>query len=414
MCLLAAPFFSVPHIVSQLGHRRPITRNYVFAAIIFSFFRHVGGAYSKIGQILSTRYDLFEDDSINLLRKLQKEMPKIDYRKLGKNNSLHQVIEKNLLTVSPKPLATGSIAQVHQCKTAHKQDCVLKIKKPKLDKCVKIDVKFIIWLSKIAESSRLFGGIPIHNATLYMCERFLRHLAFESEAENLIKMKSNLSGYARVPYVHREISNGDVILMEQITDIRPVDDAYEEGNGSEIARKTMNLIYRMIFIDGLVHCDLHPGNLCYDKTGMLVVLDGGFCEVIVDQLKEDFRELFLAVALNKPGIVSEVVLKNSIERPKDLDGRKFLRAISRLLDTYTGQNAAQFRVTNFVKDLFQIQAQFGIYSSEKFSAIICALVVVEGAVTRNDPGLDFQKLAIEFIINNREEVFRISRPMFGE
>ena len=146
----------------------------------------------------------------------------------------------------------------------------------------------------------------------------------------------------------------------------------------------------------------------------MVVLDGGFCEVIVDQLKEDFRELFLAVALNKPNIVSEVVLKNSIERPKDLDGRKFRRAISRLLDTYTGQNAAQFRVANFVKDLFQVQAQFGIYSSEKFSAIICALIVVEGAVTRNDPGLDFQKLAIEFIISNRDEVFRISRHMYGE
>ena len=413
-CLFAAPFFSLPHIVSQLGRRRPITRNYVFATLIFSFFRHVGGAYSKIGQVLGTRYDFFEDESINLLRKLQKEMPIIDYKKLAKYNNLHQFIEKNLLAVSCKPLATGSVAQVHECKTAQKQDCVLKIKKPKLDQCVNIDIRFIIWLSKIAESSGLFGGIPVHNATLYMCERFLRHLAFESEAENLAKMKSNLSGYARVPYVYGEISNADVILMEQMTDICPVDDAYEEGNGGEIAKKTMNLIYRMIFIDGFVHCDLHPGNLCYDETGMLVVLDCGFCEVIVDQLKEDFRELFLAVALNKPNIVSEVVLKNAIERPKDLDGRKFLRAISRLLDTYTGQNAAQFRVAKFVKDLFEIQARFGIYSSEKFSAIICALLVVEGAVTRNDPGLDFQKLAIEFIISNREEVFRMSQHMYGE
>ena len=77
--------------------------------------------------------------------------------------------------------------------------------------------------------------------------------------------------------VRPDASRSACIVMEFVPDldITTADRCSVVGR-REFAASTLNAMYQMLFINGFVHCDLHPGNLYFLSTGRVVVLDAGF------------------------------------------------------------------------------------------------------------------------------------------
>ena len=93
---------------------------------IRKLFEELGPIFVKLGQIISTRKDLLSDPIANELSKLQDDVKpfpgdesvKIIERDLG------QKIDMLFSTFNPKPIASASIAQVHEATLKNNENVI--------------------------------------------------------------------------------------------------------------------------------------------------------------------------------------------------------------------------------------------------------------------------------------------------
>src|SRR6056297_3351281 len=117
----------------------------------------LGTTFIKLGQMLSTRYDLLPVDIINELRRLQDDVPPIEYSDFM--NQLKKSIpewENHFLYIQEKPLAAASIAQVHRALLLDGTEVVIKIRRPGIQDVVKTDIEVLKSLANFVEKFPVF------------------------------------------------------------------------------------------------------------------------------------------------------------------------------------------------------------------------------------------------------------------
>jgi ubiquinone biosynthesis protein len=166
----------------------------------------------------------------------------------------------------------------------------------------------------------------------------------------------------------------------------------------------LRCLYKMIFVDGLVHADLHPGNLMYSSRA-LVLLDFGIVAELDAATKKDFVDFFYGIVTNDGISCAEIVLRQAHSVPQSFDRSEFKSAIVDVVDNYSGRTAATFEIASFVTELFRIQREFGVIGSSQFVAVIVALLNFEGLAKGVSPAMDFQSEARRFLPRVRAQSF---------
>ena len=120
-----------------------------------SALEDLGPVFVKMGQILSTRKDLFDLETLNELEKLQDEVAPFDTglaieiieRELGAS------LAETFTYFNKTPLAAASVAQIYEaeliCGDGRGKDVVIKVIRPNIEKTIKKDTKLMKWLAKI-------------------------------------------------------------------------------------------------------------------------------------------------------------------------------------------------------------------------------------------------------------------------
>src|SRR5438445_781675 len=83
---------------------------------------------------------------------------------------------------------------------------------------------------------------------------------------------------------------------------------------SSIAAPTsaVSLLFRMVFVDGLVHCDMHAGNLFVRPDGSLVLVDFGFVCELSPADRRAFTDFFLGFATGDGRRAADVVVDTAL------------------------------------------------------------------------------------------------------
>ena len=61
----------------------------------------------------------------------------------------------------------------------------------------------------------------------------------------------------------------------------------------------LRALYKMIFMDGFVHADMHPGNVYVREWGELVILDTGLVAILDAANQQDFVDFFFGLINNE-------------------------------------------------------------------------------------------------------------------
>lgn len=113
-------------------------------------------------------------------------------------------------------------------------------------------------------------------------------LDFLNEGRNAEKVADMFKDckWLKVPRIFWDISSKRVLVMEYVTGGQVNDLEYIENNKIDrydVANKIGQLYSKMIFINGFVHSDPHPGNILVSKTArgdtQLILLDHGLYAV---------------------------------------------------------------------------------------------------------------------------------------
>jgi ubiquinone biosynthesis protein len=387
-------------LAAAIQRRMPGKRSAATLSFYRRLVRHLqrlGPAYVKFGQIMGTRRDLLPPlmcDELSRLHDRVRPMTERQFR-LALAVAYGSDLDQLFATVDSEPIASGSIAGVYRAVLHDGRTVALKLQRPNIRRSMTLDLSVMHSMSALAERLPPFRGVPARQLTGFICAAILGQLDFGLEQENLGRLRRNFGEieYIWIPQTLPELFRPSCLVMEFIPDLvaRPLS-AIDPVRGPVLASRTLSAVYQMLFMDGFVHCDLHPGNV-YFCGSKVVILDAGFSVRLPDTVRRQFAEFFLGLALGRGRRCGEVVVESAMHVAPDADVDGFIATIAELVKSSTGVAAKDFQLMKFGTDLFRLQRDFGLYAASEFVFPLLSLLVIEGTIRELHPEIDFQALA---------------------
>lgn len=256
-----------------------------------------GPTYVKVGQFISNRPDIFGKEFSNELAPLRDNVTPFDFK------HVQSKIPEGITNVDPRPLASASIAQVHRG-TLNKKPIVLKVKRPGIEAQIKED------LDLIRNGTSLLSLIPNFGmeAVTPWLDEFERGLMYELDFKREIK---NIAFFrdmyrdrddVKIPRPYSRLSTEDVIVMDYTPSV-PIVRPFK-------AERLINMFLEQLLYEGVIHGDLHTGNIGLDsKTDSLVLYDFGNIINITSQYKTAIRDFVYGVQTGNVDAVMDNMVK---------------------------------------------------------------------------------------------------------
>ena len=269
-------------------------------AVLREIFEELGGAFLKLGQVISLRPDLVGYELSKEFEKVLDEVPPESFK------TVVEVINKNLQhgmktfrEFNSHSLAAGSVAQVHSAVLADGKKVAVKIQRPHVRETFIQDISIMKILAQRLKENPHFDFLD----PLELVEEFrkytMRELDFNHEAINMIRFRRNFSAVptVQIPKVYKQFSNDKVLVMELLEghDIFRLKDKLKGQDKTFVVETVSKMIIKQIFEDGFFHADLHPGNIMYLKKRKIGLLDYGIVGYLDKELKERLFDLFVGI-----------------------------------------------------------------------------------------------------------------------
>lgn len=267
----------------------------------------MGPIYVKFGQIISTRRDLVAPDIADELALLQDQVPPFP------GEAAQQIVEKALGkpigelfgSFELKPLASASIAQVHEATFPDGREVVVKVVRPGIRRQIRRDINLLMAIARLAEkywedAARVKPPEFVREFEMFIFDE----LDMNREASNASVLRENFkdSEDLYVPEIYWEYTKEQVMVMERIHGV-PISDAKrlrESGaNMEKLAKTGIRVFYTQVFRDNLFHADMHPGNIFVDvsdpENPTYIALDFGIVASLTQKDLYFISENFLAM-----------------------------------------------------------------------------------------------------------------------
>jgi ubiquinone biosynthesis protein len=391
--------FGRPDEEGATGRRRQARR-------LRAALEELGPTFCKLGQILSTRPDLLPADFIEELATLQDDVPPLtEAQVVGvMEQELGVPWEDVFETVDPKPLAAGTIAQVHRATLATGERVVIKVQRPDARGLIEQDLALLeVFAEKAAKRPHLKLVIDMEAVFRHLSDSLQRELDFRQEASNMQRIGEVLEPYPRlaVPAVHGDVSTSRLLVMHDVGG-GPIDTAPEGDARHEAARQLLESFYRQIMVAGFFHADPHPGNLMWQpEEDRLYFLDLGMVGEVGAEMREDLMLLLMAFWQEDVGFLTDVtlMLANAIER-SDLDVEGFQSEIGALMARYRTASLKDIQLGPILQEMTEISVRYGVPLPASLALTGKALAQMQLATAQLDPELDPFEVAGRFLMRN--------------
>ncbi|NLK95975.1 MAG: AarF/ABC1/UbiB kinase family protein [Clostridiales bacterium] len=365
-------------------------------------FEALGPTFIKIGQILSTRSDILPEEYINELIKLQDSVILEEKERLKQvfEESTHKNMDECFRYFNDIPLASASIAQVHEGTLFDGRQVVVKIQRPDILEKMKLDISILKRIFKFLSRRidiKIINPVEVIEEIEVTTEK---ELDFIYEGKNILKFKENNKGanviYA--PDLIEEIWSEKVLVLEKISGfkITDINKIKEEGyNQKEIANKLALSYCKQIFDDGFFHADPHPGNILI-YNGKICFIDFGIIGELSEELKEWLNVAIISIATKDKNKLVECILAIGIKKGKISKGELY-EDISYLVDTYLSTSLKNIKMATMIQELFDITRKNNIQLPRELVILVRGLMIMEGVVAKIDPEIQIIAVIGDYI-----------------
>lgn len=362
----------------------------------------LGPTFVKLGQLMSTRVDMFPPDWIEEFEQLQDHVRPSDYEALHAQltEDLGQPPETAFAEFDPEPLAAASIAQVHRATLHDGQPVVVKVRRPGIEATVTADLRLLQRLAHIARQN-------IAEAANYrlpeLVQQFRRSILLEldlaAECRNAERLDANqTSRYPpgespiTVPKVYWEYTGRRVNVQEYIDGIPGRDLKAVERAGLDrhyLAVAGARAVLSTILEDGFFHADPHPGNLFFLPENRIAFIDFGMVGYLSDRRREQFVGLLRAIVDDDEEAVTDALVDLCEGQPAQTD--TLIEDVSIFLHNYHGVGLKSLDLSAVINDLLSMLRRNQLLLPLELAQTFKVFITLEGMGRRLDP--DFNLVA---------------------
>jgi len=263
-----------------------------------------GGVFIKVGQHIGALDYLLPEEYVETMKVLHHEAPRMPL------DDVYDVIQSELgknprelfSTFDDEPLGTASLAQVHRATLVGGEEVAVKVQHKFVKKHSLTDIYTMDVLIRTVEY--FFPQFEFMWLADSMKVNLPLELSFTNEAKNAEKVAIMFKDYdwLKVPEIDWEYTTDRVLVMEycpgaHINDIESL--RRDKIDVFDVSRKVGALYSKMIFEDGYVHCDPHPGNVLVNKgpdgKARIVLLDHGLYTQLSTKFRYNYSDFWQAI-----------------------------------------------------------------------------------------------------------------------
>lgn len=347
----------------------------------------LGGAYIKLGQLLSIRPDLIPQEYCDEFTKLLDEVPP------EKLTTVEQTIAEEFKKpakevfrhIDPTPIGSASIAQVHKARLKTGKPAAVKIQRPDITKKFKADIDIIRYIAqKLQKHSHNNINIPL---IIDEFEQYTKkELNFTIEARHIEEISKTILKTVVIPQVFWSYTTEKVLTMEYLEGTKLPE--VKKADKQKIAKEIVDAFLEQIFKNGTFHADMHPGNIMLLKNGKIGLLDFGIVGHLDKKTRELGLKLYLSIIERDPTQISEVLLTYG-EPSSKTNIKQFLNDIQDQLATWWDSHPEQRRITRLMHNMF-IQCYKNHIQLPRDTLLLGkGMVTVEATARQLDPNFNF-------------------------
>jgi len=359
----------------------------------------LGPTFVKVGQILSTRPDMFSPAYIEEFEKLQDKVQPFYYdevveqlvREIGHPDEIFAEFD-------PQPIAAASIGQVHKGKLKNGEQVIVKIQRPNIEQTVESDLEILIGLARVSEKrsneARRLGVVA-------MLEDFsrllLRELDYDREARNTERFYHNFTGdnHVVIPRVFWNYTTRRVLTQEYIEGVKLSNlqeitaRGWDRGKTSRLGTEAF---LTQIVLHGFFQADPHPGNILVVDEEHIAFIDFGEVSALSERRLNNLGELLLSIdrkdmdkivaTMEEMGIVSETV-----------DLETFQEDFADLIEMISASRIGNIDMNRIRIEVLDISYRHQLKIPPYLTSLMKALITVEGVGKKLDPTFNFLEVA---------------------
>lgn len=353
-------------------------------------FEELGPTFVKLGQILSTRVDIFDAEWIEEFEKLQSNVAPIPVASIDEliESYLGRPMGEVFRSFDSVPVGSASIAQVHKAVLSDGETVAVKIKRPDIEPVIQADLRILTHLAGLIESE-----IPEvrRYQPVQMVQYFARSLAKETDLSVELRYMQRFGQtfdsdpFVRIPRVYPDISNRQILVQEHIGDTLLKDIRIETLDApmrTQLAARITDTLFTMILQQGFFHADPHPGNIFIGSDGRTTLIDFGLVGHLSSTRRREIVDLINALT-RKDQFTMQYVLSNWAQG--DLPDENLLGAdVLEMLLNYEHTPVRDLRISQVINDITQIMRNHGLTLPGDLVMLFKTLITLEGVAKRLD------------------------------
>lgn len=401
-------------------------RRRAIAVWIRETFLDLGPTFIKVGQLFSTRADLFPIEYVEELSKLQDRVPAFSYEQVETiiQQDFGKAIPQLYRSFDPIPIAAASLGQVHRAQLHSGEEVVVKVQRPGLKKLFTIDLAILRGIARYFQNHPQWGRGRDWMGIYDECCRILwEEIEYLNEGRNADTFRRNFQteDWVKVPRVHWRYCSPRILTLEYMPGIKISHyEAIEAAglNRKELANLGAKAYLRQLLYDGFFHADPHPGNIAVSPSGALIFYDFGMMGQVNPITREKLLDTFFGVAQKDADRVVESLVQLGALAPVD-DMGPVRRSIQYMLDHFMDKPFETQSVSAISDDLYEIAYDQPFRFPATFTFVMRAFSTLEGVGKGLDPDFNFMEVAQPFAMQimtngNGSNPSSLSEGILGE
>jgi ubiquinone biosynthesis protein len=359
----------------------------------------LGPAAIKLGQLLSTRADVFGPRFAEDLSRLKDRLPPFPdaAARLEVERAFGRPVA-DVFTEFGEAVAAASLAQVHRAKLADGRAVAVKVLRPGVERRISMDADALALAARLAQAwvpasrrlePRAFAATVARMLSLEL------DLRFEAAGADELAAVMAADLYMTAPAVVWSGVSRRVLTLEWAPGAPLTKPHALEQPGMDRPRLADNLVRAFLaqaLDHGAFHADLHEGNLFVQPPARLTAVDFGIvgrlgsserrwlAEILWGFLRRDYRRV--AAVHFEAGYV-----------PPSQDPAAFAQALRAVGEPVFGRTARDVSMSRLLGQLFEITALFEMRLRPELVLLQKTMVTVEGVARRIDPDHDIWRAA---------------------
>lgn len=356
----------------------------------------LGPSFIKLGQLMSTRADLFPPEYIEEFKKLQDSVPPVPFA------DVKAVIEKEVKRPLPeifaafeeKSIAAASVGQVHIARLHTGEKVAVKIIRPGIDRQIKQDLRLMYFLAARVERSLEVGRIIGATNLVKEFERNItRELDMMIEAGSIEKFAKNFEEVEEIyiPKVYWDYTTRSVLVMEHIDGMKMDEVEKIRAHGidpKEVAMIGLRSFSRQLMTFGLFHADPHPGNTIVMYDGRVSLVDFGITGYLDEEMMRQIANLFLGYAEHDYDMVMDALMDAGLIN-EDMDLKAFRGDLKDVSESFYGRSLQHISVKDVYDQLMGLVLKYHIRMPRNLLLLMKTFIQTEalGKILGSDASL---------------------------